>query len=60
MKATEIYLFKKTKEMFDFPIGCVLEIHATDEPDDMRLMLEDAIQNTRPIIIIGKAEEKEV
>jgi len=48
-KSSTVYILKQIREYFKFPIGCLLEIHATDETE-----------GGQPVIMIKKVERKEV
>ena len=47
-KSSQVYITQQMRKYFNFPICCLLEIHATDETED-----------GQPVIMIKKVEGKE-
>jgi len=47
-KTSQVYILKQMRDIFNFPIGCLLEVQATDETKDKK-----------PVIMIRKVERKE-
>lgn len=47
-KSSQVYITQQMRKYFNFPIGCLLEVQATDETED-----------GQPVITIKKVERKE-